>query len=72
MMTREENQDQMARSEKHPRLIPQRQRRSLNPAAVERLLQHGEALQRAHPGLVFEDAAETLRQIREERMKGQE
>ena len=41
----------------------------LNRTAVDRLLQTREAIMRAHPGLVFEDSAETLRQIREERMR---
>jgi hypothetical protein len=41
----------------------------LDPAAVDKLLQTREKIMRAHPGLVFEDAAETLRQIREERMR---
>ena len=41
----------------------------LNRAAVDKLLQTREAIRRAHPGQVFEDSVETLRQIREERMK---
>jgi len=47
----------------------QRPRRPLNREAVDRLLQTREAIKRAHPGQVFEDSAETLRQIREERMR---
>src|SRR5204863_6250522 len=41
----------------------------LNRAAVDKLLQTREKIMRAHPGLVFEDAAETLRQAREERTR---
>lgn len=41
----------------------------LNRAAVDKLLQTREAIMRAHPGQVFEDSAETLRQIREERTR---
>lgn len=37
--------------------------------ALDRLLKHREEFMRAHPGLVFEDSVETLRQIREERME---
>ena len=47
----------------------ERQRRPLSRAAVDKLLQFREELMRAHPGLVFEDSVETLRQIREERMQ---
>lgn len=47
----------------------QRERKPLNREAVERLLRNAEAFERAHPGLVFEDSAETLHQIREERMR---
>jgi hypothetical protein len=41
----------------------------LNRAAVDKLLQTREAIMRAHPGQVFEDSVETLRQIREERTR---
>lgn len=71
-MTREENQEQIARSEKCSHLSSQRQRRPLDREAVDRLLHTADAIERAHPGLVFEDAAETLYQIREERMREQE
>jgi len=41
----------------------------LNPAAVAKLLQTREAIIRAHPGQVFEDSAELIRQAREERTR---
>ena len=41
----------------------------LNRAAVEELKQYREALRRAHPGQVFEDSVELLRQAREERTR---
>lgn len=41
----------------------------LNRAAVDELLRFREELKRAHPGQIFEDSAETLRQIREERTR---
>jgi hypothetical protein len=41
----------------------------LSRAAVDKLLQTREAIMRAHPGQVFEDSVETLRQIREERTR---
>jgi predicted metal-dependent RNase len=41
----------------------------LNRAAVDELLRFLEELKRAHPGQVFEDSVETLRQIREERTR---
>ena len=41
----------------------------LNRAAVDELLRFREELKRAHPGQVFEDSVETLRQIREERTR---
>ena len=47
----------------------QRQRRPLNRAAVDDLLRFREELKRAHPGEVFEDSVETLRQLREERAR---
>src|SRR5229473_1591555 len=47
----------------------ERQRRPLSRAKVDKLLQFREELMRAHPGQVFEDSVETLRQIREERMQ---
>jgi len=47
----------------------QRQRRPVSRAAIDELLQFREELKRAHPGLVFEDSVETLRQIREERTR---
>jgi len=47
----------------------QRQRRPLNRAAVDELLRFREELIRAHPGEVFEDSVETLRQLREERTR---
>lgn len=45
------------------------ERRHLTPEAVQELLQVREEIMRAHPGQVFEDSAETLRQIREERSR---
>lgn len=41
----------------------------LNRAAVEELKQYREAIRHAHPGQVFEDSVELLRQAREERMR---
>ena len=41
----------------------------LNRAAVEKLLQTREAIQRAHPGQVFDDSVELLRQAREVRTR---
>ena len=43
--------------------------RELDPAAVEDLLQNQEAIRRAHPNVVFEDSAEILHQLREERTR---
>ena len=47
----------------------QRQHSPLNREAVDKLLQTREAIMRAHPGQVFEDSVELLRQAREERMR---
>src|SRR5229473_2257653 len=47
----------------------QRQYKPLNRAAVDELLGFREEIMRAHPGQVFEDSVETLRQIREERTR---
>ncbi len=41
----------------------------IDRAAVERLFQYREELKRAHPGVVFEDSTELLRQAREERTR---
>jgi hypothetical protein len=41
----------------------------LDRAAVEDLKQYREAIRRAHPGQVFEDSVELLRQAREERTR---
>ena len=41
----------------------------LNWAAVEELKRYREDIERAHPGQVFEDAVELLRQAREERTR---
>lgn len=41
----------------------------LNRAAVEKLKQYREEIRRAHPGEVFEDSVELLRQAREERTR---
>jgi hypothetical protein len=41
----------------------------INRAAVDRLFQFREELKRAHPGIVFEDSTELLRQAREERTR---
>ena len=38
-------------------------------AAVEELKHYREAIRRAHPGQVFEDSVELLRQAREERTR---
>ena len=46
----------------------QKRRRGLDRAAVDELLRHREEIRRAHPGQVFEDSVELLRQAREERM----
>ncbi len=48
--------------------IQKRGRGQLNSAAVENLLKTSEDIRRAHPGQVF-DSAETLHQMREERLK---
>ena len=53
----------------HEKIFVQRQRRPLNRAAVNDLLGYREEIKRAHPGEVFEDSVETLRQLREERMR---
>ncbi len=47
------------------------QRRSgqLNRAAVDDLLRYREEIRRAHPGQVFENSVELLRQAREERTR---
>ena len=42
-------------------------RRRLDRTAFERLRNTWEAIERAHPGVVFEDSAETIRQMRQER-----
>jgi predicted metal-dependent RNase len=47
----------------------QDQKRGLNKAAVEDLLRFQEQIKRSHLGQVFEDSAEALRQIREDRMR---
>ncbi len=41
----------------------------LNWAAVEELKRYREEIKRAHPGQVFEDSVELLRQAREERTR---
>jgi len=48
--------------------LEKRERGQLNSAAIEDLLKTREEIMRAHPGQVF-DSVETLRQIREERLK---
>jgi predicted metal-dependent RNase len=58
--------DQVVPAEKTPE---QELYRPLSRAWVDKLLQTREAIMRAHPGQVFEDSAETLRQIREERTR---
>ena len=45
------------------------QRKPINRAAVDELIQYREEIRRAHPGLVFEDSTELLRQAREERTR---
>ena len=47
----------------------QKRSRQLDRAAVEDLKQYREAIRRAHPGQVFEDSVELLRQAREERTR---
>ena len=47
----------------------EKRNRGLNPAAVDKLLQTREAIIRAHPGQVFEDSVELIRQAREERTR---
>jgi hypothetical protein len=41
----------------------------LNRAEVDDLLRYREEIRRAHPGQVFEDSVELLRQAREERTR---
>jgi hypothetical protein len=41
----------------------------INRAAVDELIRYREEIKRAHPGLVFEDSTELLRQAREERTR---
>jgi hypothetical protein len=45
------------------------QRKPINQAAVDELIRYREEIRRAHPGLVFEDSTELLRQAREERTR---
>jgi hypothetical protein len=45
------------------------QRKPINRAAVDELIRYREEIRRAHPGLVFEDSTELLRQAREERTR---
>ena len=47
----------------------QRRYKPLNRAAADELLRFREEITRAHPGQIFEDSVETLRQIREERTR---
>jgi predicted metal-dependent RNase len=47
----------------------QRRDGQLNRAAVDDLLRYREEIMRAHPGQVFEDSVELLRQAREERTR---
>ena len=68
MMEHQFPDDQLTCSEDQLDSIPQGQCRPLDHAAVDRLLRTADAIKHAHPGLVFEDSVETLRQIREERM----
>lgn len=49
--------------------VPQEQEKGLNKEAIERLFRLQEQIKRNHPGQVFEDSAEQLHQIREERMR---
>jgi hypothetical protein len=58
--------DQAVPPEKNP---TQRQHRPINRAAVDDLLKYREEIKRAHPGQIFEDSVEVLRQIREERTR---
>ena len=48
---------------------PQEQEQGLNREAIDRLFRLQEQIKRNHPGQVFEDSAEQLHQIREERMR---
>ena len=57
--------EQSVSSEAHS----QQKRQRLNRAALDELLQYREEIRRAHPGQVFEDSTELLRQAREERTK---
>ncbi len=41
----------------------------INRAAVDELIRYREEIRRTHPGLVFEDSTELLRQAREERTR---
>ena len=45
------------------------QRKPINRAALDELIRYREEIRRAHPGLVFEDSTELLRQAREERTR---
>ena len=47
----------------------EKQHQRLNREAVEELKRYREEIKRAHPGQVFEDSVELLRQAREERTR---
>lgn len=49
-------------------LVQKQERSHLNSAAIEDLFKTSDEIMRAHPGQVF-DSAETLYQLREERLK---
>jgi len=49
--------------------VPQEREKGLNKEAIEDLFRLREQIKRNHPGQVFEDSAEQLHQIREERMR---
>jgi hypothetical protein len=49
--------------------LVQKQRRGLNPSAVEDLLRTSEGIMSHYPGQIFEDSVEALRQIREQRIE---
>ena len=49
--------------------VSQERERGLNKEAIDDLFRLREQIKRNHPGQVFEDSAEQLHQIREERMR---
>lgn len=52
-----------------PETAPLHRTGRLSRAAVDQLLRTREAIRRAHPGQVFEDSSELIRQAHEERAR---